>query len=282
MTILVDECIWGWRDKLWCHLVSDTSFDELHAFANRLGIPRVGFQGDHYDVHEAGRELALSLGATATTGKQLVRALTNAGLRRGPQLTNRGLTGVAHLPAPSVETSRLILRQWRDSDLGRFAEIDGDPIVMKFLGGGHTAEAAKTRIDRDAVGLAIRGIGKWAVELRATGELIGRVGLSRVDPLLELPPSLEIGAAIAAEHQGRGFGVEAGQASLTYAFSILQVERVLGLASVTNVASQRTMQRLGMTKVDQIEHPRFADGDPLKSHFVFEAVPERQLTVRST
>ena len=64
MTILVDPAIWPWRDRVWAHLVSDESYDELHAFAERLGIPRRAFQGDHYDVPEDYRERAIELGAT--------------------------------------------------------------------------------------------------------------------------------------------------------------------------------------------------------------------------
>ena len=52
MAVLIDEPRWWFRGRRWSHLVSDTSLDELHAFAARAGIPRRGFQGDHYDVPE--------------------------------------------------------------------------------------------------------------------------------------------------------------------------------------------------------------------------------------
>lgn len=83
--ILVDPAVWPWRGRLWGHLVSDTSYDELHAFAAQLGIPRRAFQGDHYDVPETLREEALALGAVAVTSRQLVNALKAAGLRRNQQ-----------------------------------------------------------------------------------------------------------------------------------------------------------------------------------------------------
>ena len=69
MTILVDECIWPWRDRLWCHMVSDTSLDELHAFARWLGVPERGFQGDHYDIPEEVRAMALDEGAVAVSSR---------------------------------------------------------------------------------------------------------------------------------------------------------------------------------------------------------------------
>ena len=84
MAILVDEPIWPWRGRLWAHLVSDTSLDELHAFAARLGIPERAFQGDHYDVTDELRECAIAEGARAVSGRALVTALYAAGMRRRP------------------------------------------------------------------------------------------------------------------------------------------------------------------------------------------------------
>ena len=62
--------------------MSDESYEELHAFAERLGIPRRAFQGDHYDLPEAHRARAIELGATPVPSRELVRRLIAAGLRR--------------------------------------------------------------------------------------------------------------------------------------------------------------------------------------------------------
>lgn len=82
MAILVDPAIWPWRGRVWAHLVSDTSYDELHEFAARLGLPRRVFQGDHYDVPAAVREQAVALGAQEVPARELVTRLRAAGLRR--------------------------------------------------------------------------------------------------------------------------------------------------------------------------------------------------------
>ena len=58
----------------WCHLVSDDSFEELHAFAAALGIPRRFFQGDHYDLPEHLRARALELGAVPVEHARAARA----------------------------------------------------------------------------------------------------------------------------------------------------------------------------------------------------------------
>jgi len=82
--ILVDEARWPWRGRLWAHLVSDHSYDELHAFATGLGIPRRAFQGDHYDLPTEYRDQAVRKGAVAVTSRELVTRLRRAGLRQPP------------------------------------------------------------------------------------------------------------------------------------------------------------------------------------------------------
>ena len=81
MAILVDEAIWQWRGQRWAHLVSDQDFGELHAFAETLGLRRVGFQGDHYDVETSTRRRAIDLGAVEISSRDLVRRLRSSGLR---------------------------------------------------------------------------------------------------------------------------------------------------------------------------------------------------------
>ena len=82
VAVLVDPAVWPWRGELWSHLVSDVSYDELHAFADRLGVPRRAFQGDHYDIPASLRGPALALGAESVSARELLRRLQGAGLRR--------------------------------------------------------------------------------------------------------------------------------------------------------------------------------------------------------
>ena len=82
--ILIDAAIWPAHDRLWCHMVSDTSLAELHEFAARLGVPERGFEGDHYDIPEQLREAAVREGAVEVSSRTLVVALYEAGLRSRP------------------------------------------------------------------------------------------------------------------------------------------------------------------------------------------------------
>jgi Protein of unknown function (DUF4031) len=63
-------------------MVSDTSYDELHVFASALGVPRRGFDRDHYDIPAHLQDSAIEAGAELVSSKELVRRLTAAGLRR--------------------------------------------------------------------------------------------------------------------------------------------------------------------------------------------------------
>lgn len=80
--ILVDLPRWPAHGRLWAHLVSDTSFDELHDFALTLGVPRRGFDRDHYDIPAERYAAALALGALPVSSREIVAALHRAGLRR--------------------------------------------------------------------------------------------------------------------------------------------------------------------------------------------------------
>jgi hypothetical protein len=84
VAILIDEARWWHRGMKWCHLVSDADLDELHAFADANGIPRRGFQGDHYDVPEEYRPALIAAGAAEVESRELVRRLRAAGLRLTP------------------------------------------------------------------------------------------------------------------------------------------------------------------------------------------------------
>lgn len=85
MAVLIDEARWWYRGRKWCHMVSDDNLDELHELAQSIGIPRHGFQGDHYDVPDDWRITAVAAGAVVVESRELVRRLRAAGLRLSPE-----------------------------------------------------------------------------------------------------------------------------------------------------------------------------------------------------
>jgi Protein of unknown function (DUF4031) len=81
VALLLDRPAWPAHGRLWSHLVSDTSIEELHAFARRVGVPSRSFEGDHYDVPAERYDELVAAGARPVEGRELVRALVASGLR---------------------------------------------------------------------------------------------------------------------------------------------------------------------------------------------------------
>ena len=82
MAVLIDPPAWPAHGRLWSHLASDTSYDELHAFAERAAVPRRAFEGDHYDVPQERYDALVAAGAVPVPSRDLLKALQRSGLRR--------------------------------------------------------------------------------------------------------------------------------------------------------------------------------------------------------
>ena len=82
MGLMIDPPQVPSRGRMWSHLASDTSYDELHAFARDLGIPERGFDRDHYDVPSEWYDQVVDLGVEEVSSRELIRRLLAAGLRR--------------------------------------------------------------------------------------------------------------------------------------------------------------------------------------------------------
>src|SRR3954468_1443447 len=116
-----------------------------------------------------------------------------------------------------LRTARLLLRQWRESDLDPWAAMNADPEVREFFSGVLTREQSRQSMQRFAEDLARRGWGWWAVEVVATGEFIGFAGLDPVEPGMPFD-GVEIGWRLARPAWGHGYATEAARAVVAYAF----------------------------------------------------------------
>lgn len=142
----------------------------------------------------------------------------------------------------TMETERLVLRMFRESDTDAYAEMLSDPEVMRFLGGKPLPRAEAWRNMAMVLGhWHLRGYGMWAVEEKATGEMVGRVGCWYPEGW----PGLEVGWTLRRRFWGRGYATEAARASINYAFDVLGRARVISLIAPENVNSIRVAERLG-------------------------------------
>ena len=145
----------------------------------------------------------------------------------------------------TLETERLRLRMFRESDLDVYARLCADPEIMRYLGEGKPLTRAEAW--RSMAGILghwqLRGYGLWAVEERATGTLIGRIG--HIYP--EGWPGFELGWMLDRAAWGKGYATEGARRALEYAFDEVGREHVISLIRPANVASIRVAERLGET-----------------------------------
>jgi RimJ/RimL family protein N-acetyltransferase len=145
----------------------------------------------------------------------------------------------------TLETDRLVLRMLRESDLDAFAAMYADPEVMRYLGEGEPMLRAQAwRSLAMMVGhWHLRGYGLWAVEERASGHMIGRIGCWYPEGW----PGFEVGWMLRRASWGLGYASEAARASAQFAFTQLQQPEVISLIHPENVPSIRVAERLGET-----------------------------------
>ncbi|KGM27710.1 GNAT family N-acetyltransferase [Photorhabdus luminescens] len=170
-----------------------------------------------------------------------------------------------------LETDRLIMRAWREEDRLPFCHLNNNAEVMEYFPATLTAEQSNTMVDTIIQRFEQqRGWGLWAVELKETGDFIGFVGLNI--PVAELPfsPCVEIGWRLDKPFWGKGYASEAARKALDFAFTQLKLEEIVAFTAISNLRSQKVMERLGMVKDENtFLHPLLPDGHPLHEHVLY-------------
>ena len=179
----------------------------------------------------------------------------------------------------SLETNRLLLRQWQRADYAPFAELNADPNVRRFFPKVQTPEEsnADAQIIHDFI--ARKGWGLWAVELKESAEFIGFVGLFEPTAALPFSPCVEIAWRLRKEHWGSGYATEAGAKALSYAFETLALDEVISMAVVSNAPSIAVMTRLGLQDAKQnFAHPDIPLEHELSEHVLYKITREQWLS----
>lgn len=162
-----------------------------------------------------------------------------------------------------LRTDRLLLRPWRPEDRDPWAELCADPDVMEHFPAVLTREQADAFADRIEAHFAEHGYGLWAVDV--DGRFAGFTGLAWTDALGGR--DLEVGWRLARWAWGHGYATEGARAAVEV--GLQQVPEVVSLTALTNERSWRVMERLGMRRVREFEHPRLAVGSPLRRHVLY-------------
>lgn len=174
-----------------------------------------------------------------------------------------------------LQTDRLLLRQWRDSDREPFAQMGASAEVMEHFPALMSRAQSDSFIDRISAHIEREGWGLWALESRETGEFLGFTGLSVPGFDAHFTPTVEVGWRLARTAWGNGYASEAARFALTYGFDMLGLREIVSFTTTTNVRSQSVMNRIGMTHnpVDDFSHPAIDPSSPLNRHVLYRATP---------
>ncbi|SRR5579871_2501183 len=143
------------------------------------------------------------------------------------------------------ETSRLFLREFKETDLDDLMEIFGDPEVMRFsLTGVKSKDDVKKLIDSAGRSNARDGLAQWAVILKETGALIGECGI--LSQTIDDKREYEITYRFAKRHWRQGYATEAAAACCRYGFNVKSIPRLISIIEAENQSSIRVAERVGM------------------------------------
>ncbi len=146
-----------------------------------------------------------------------------------------------------IETDRLLLRQWREEDLGAYTRICADLEVMRYMGGPRTRQRCEEQIAWFVQHWEERGFGQWAVEEKATGAFIGRIGLLYHKDWPEGEHKTEVGWLLERSFWGRGLATEGARVIVRHGFEKLELERIISIIHPENTASRRVAEKAGLT-----------------------------------
>jgi len=152
-----------------------------------------------------------------------------------------------------TETERFFLRELLPEDADALFELDADPEVHRYLGNNPVTE--KKQVEK-AISFIRKqykdnGIGRWAIVDKKTGEFIGWGGLKFVtEPTHNHCNYYDLGYRLLRKHWGKGIGTEVAEASLHYAFGVLNTEAVYAMADCRNKASDNILKKVGMRFIE--------------------------------
>jgi RimJ/RimL family protein N-acetyltransferase len=175
---------------------------------------------------------------------------------------------------------QLTLRQWTDSDLEPFAEMNADPEVMHHFPALLTKAETAASLERFRQGIAERRWGLWAVDV--DGIFAGFTGLSIPRFTAHFTPCTEIGWRFRRQFWGRSLAYRAARQALTVAFNSLKLPEIVSFTAATNARSRKLMERLGFERDvnGDFDHPSIPEGHVLRRHVLYR-LPSNQARPRT-
>ena len=168
-----------------------------------------------------------------------------------------------------IVTQRLVLRSWKESDIPPLARMNSDDKVMEYFLKKLSHEETIDLYNQIQQELIASGFGAYAVEEKDTGAFIGFVGLHNVTFEVDFAPAIEILWRLLPEFWGQGYATEAAIACLKYARDELKIKEIVSFTSLPNKRSEHVMQKIGMTRIKEFNHPLVEPNYPLYRHILY-------------
>lgn len=170
-----------------------------------------------------------------------------------------------------IRTRRLTAGTWRGEDTQEFIRMNADSRVMRYFPRPLSPAESMRFLERIIREMDSCGYGLFAVRERASERFVGFVGLHRFDFAADFAPGVEVGWRLLPEYWGRGYAPEMAAACLAYARDRQGLERVHAFTAVVNRPSERVMEKIGMQRVKEFDHPALEAGHPLSRHVLYVA-----------
>lgn len=153
--------------------------------------------------------------------------------------------GSNKMNVPVIETSRLRLRGWKNSDAAALAELNANPEFVRFFGNGEPIDKFESwKVLAMLAGhWMLKGFGFWLVEDKFSNEFVGRVGIWEPEGW----PGVETGWGISPKHWGKGYAPEAAIAAMTWGFENLEIDALISVIHPDNHASKMVAYKIGET-----------------------------------
>ena len=157
------------------------------------------------------------------------------------------------------KSKRLGFRNWRKDDISEFSGINADLEVMEHFPKPLTRQETKEFIERLQNHYDKNGYNYFATEVLETGELIGFIGLAYQTYEAEFNPATDIGWRLKKSAWGKGYATEGARRCLEFAFTDLEIKRVISTCTSNNSKSENVMKKIGMIKKGEFNHPKLKD-----------------------
>ncbi|UUV21302.1 GNAT family N-acetyltransferase [Paenimyroides aestuarii] len=162
-------------------------------------------------------------------------------------------------------SDRLGFRNWKSNDIDKLFKINSDREVMEFFPSLPTKAETILFIERMKDQFQEKGFCYFAVDKLANNEFIGFIGISEQTYKADFTPCVDIGWRIDRKEWNKGFATEGAKKCLDYALNNLKISKIYAVAPKINVKSEHIMEKIGLKKQYEFEHPLLIDNNLLKT-----------------